>query len=261
MDRCPYLDKAMGKKEDFNLVQSRVKYSRNPETIIKMLERNKRSFYLRETSFLTTLIYDNTEISFTKKNGMFPPNQLWIFNIVKKHAENFASQIERGEKEFIMPEKLPTNLTNFDYDDSIGQITGTDINSAYWTIAHRLGIINDEVYNRVSADEFKVVRLAALAILGRDLVYREFKDGTVASQKKVVSGSKMLKEFYKAIRYTCYQHMHTLSQILGNEFDAYRTDCIYYRNTPENIKLVHDYLDEHGFYYKQLVFDEQGVEL
>jgi hypothetical protein len=44
--------------------------------------------------------------------------------------------------------------------------------------------------------------------------------------------------------------------MLGGEFDAYRTDCIYYRNTPENITLVHDYLNQHGFFYKQLEFEE-----
>jgi hypothetical protein len=50
--------------------------------------------------------------------------------------------------------------------------------------------------------------------------------------------------------------MENLSQLLGDDFDAYRTDCIYYRDTPENRKKVYDYLDSHGFYYKQLEFEE-----
>jgi hypothetical protein len=44
---------------------------------------------------------------------------------------------------------------------------------------------------------------------------------------------------------------------LGKDFEAYRTDCIYYRDTMENRKKVYAYLDERGFEYKQLVFGEE----
>jgi hypothetical protein len=246
----------MAKNEEFKIVERNTKFGRTPEKVISLLERNKRNFYVRETSFLTTLIYDNREFVYTKRNNKFPSNQLWVFRMVRQNAEKFAERVERGDVEFVMPNKYPVNRTNFNYDDSVGEITGTDINSAYWTIAHRMGIITDDLYGKISSEPYKVVRLAALAILGRDLIYKEYKDGLPIHDKKVVSGSKLLKEFYKAIRYTCYEHMHKLSELLGDEFDAYRTDCIYYRNTPENIKLVHDYLNEHGFFYKQLEFEE-----
>jgi hypothetical protein len=52
-----------------------------------------------------------------------------------------------------------------------------------------------------------------------------------------------------------------MATLLGNDFDAYRTDCIYYRDTEENRKIVYDYLDEHGFNYKQLVFEEEEPNL
>ena len=246
----------MAKNEEFKIVERTTKFARTAEKVISLLERNKRNFYVRETSFLTTLIYDNREFVYTKRNNKFPPDQLWVFRMVRQNAEKYAEQIEMGNVEFVMPNKYPVNRTNFNYDDSIGEITGTDINSAYWTIAHRMGIISEDLYSKISSEPFKVVRLAALAILGRDLVYKEYQDGLPIPEKKVVSGSKLLKEFYKAIRYTCYQHMHTLAEMLGGEFDAYRTDCIYYRNTPENITLVHDYLNQHGFFYKQLEFEE-----
>ena len=59
------------------------------------------------------------------------------------------------------------------------------------------------------------------------------------------------------IRYRCYQMMNEIAQILGNEFEAYRTDCIYYRDTKENRELVQNYLKEHGFDFKQLVYGDE----
>lgn len=246
----------MSKKDVFNILERDVKFGGNSQNLIKTLQRNKRDFYVRETAFMTSLIYDGKEVVFTKRNSAFPANQLWIFQAVNRDASALAKKIEAGEVQFEMPERLPVNRTNFNYDDSVGNITGTDINSAYWTIANRLGVISDALYQKLQSDDTKVVKLAALAILGRDMAFNQFKEGHIVKDKSVVQGNKMLKEFYKAIRYTCYLHMHNIAELLGNEFDAYRTDCIYYRDTEENKHKVYGYLDEHGFYYKQLVFEE-----
>ena len=250
----------MAKKEDFNIIERNTKFAKNPQNLIRTLQRNKRDFFLRDTTHMTSLIYDGKEVIFTKKESMFPVNQLWIFNVVRKDALDFANRVEKGEAKFVMPEKYVVNRTNLQYNDSYGSITGTDINAAYWTIAYRLGIISPQTYQRVIGEDTKVVRLAALAILGRDVVYNEYQNGKIMKDKKVVNGSKLLKEFYKAIRYTCYMHMHSLAELLGNDFDAYRTDCIYYRNTDENTRKVYAYLDEHDFYYKQLEYENQNEQ-
>jgi hypothetical protein len=246
----------MSKKDLFNIFERDIKFGGNSQNLIKTLQRNKRDFFVRDTAFMTSLIYDGKEVVFTKKNSAFPANQLWIFQAVNKDALALAKRIEQGEVDFIMPERLPVNRTNFNYDDSVGEITGTDINSAYWTIANRLGVISDALYQKIQGDDTKVVKLAALAILGRDMAFNSFKEGEIIKDKSVVLGNKMLKEFYKAIRYTCYLHMNNIANLLGDEFDAYRTDCIYYRDTEENKQKVYAYLDEHGFYYKQLIFEE-----
>jgi hypothetical protein len=175
---------------------------------------------------------------------------------VRNDADKFAKRAENGEAQFVMPDKYPVNLTNYYYDDKVGKITGTDINSAYWTIARNIGVISNELYNKVNKDEQKVVRLAALAILGRNMMYRKYHEGSKDKEPIIVEGSKTLKDFYRAIRYTCYQHMDTLAKMLGDDFDAYRTDCIYYRDTEANRQMVYEYLDSYGFMYKQLVFDE-----
>lgn len=249
-------------RTEFRVLESEIRHGGSPESTIKRLEANKRTFYVRDTAYMTTLIYDHKEIVYPKKNNTFPPNQLWLFKSVRNDAEKLAEKIDSGKVEFVMPEKNPVNRTNFDYDDSFGQITGTDINSAYWTIAYNLGIISERTYQKAQiTPDTKVTRLAALAILGRNMAYKKYENGVPIKDRKIIEGSKILQNFYKAIRYTCYQTMSNIADLLGEDFDAYRTDCIYYRDSPENRKKVYDYLDQYGFYYKQLEFDADGMEI
>jgi hypothetical protein len=246
----------MSRNKDMKVYKTKVKVNLDSDALIRKLSHNKRSFMVRETPFLTQIIYNNEQITFTKRNDKFPSGQLWVFRQVSMDSQKFVESVMKGEKEFNLPERKPVNKTNIDYDDSYGVLTGTDVNSAYWTIAKNLGVISEKTHDKVIGEEFKVTRLAALAILGRNFVYKQYKEGEVQKDPYIYMGSEITKNLYKAIRYTCYEHMENLSQLLGDDFDAYRTDCIYYRDTPENRKKVYDYLDSHGFYYKQLEFEE-----
>jgi hypothetical protein len=40
--------------------------------------------------------------------------------------------------------------------------------------------------------------------------------------------------------------------MLGKDFIAYKTDCIYYVDTEKNRNLVNDYFDKNDLTYKQL---------
>jgi hypothetical protein len=156
-----------------------------------------------------------------------------------------------------LPQKLPVNVTNYDYDDSYGEVTGTDVNSAYWVIAYNLGIISERLMEKCKDPKFKVVRLASLAVLGRSFTYENYKEGVKSTNLTIEAEDDRLKSIYRWIRYKCYEMMGELSMVLGKDFEAYRTDCIYYRDTMENRKKVYAYLDERGFEYKQLVFGEE----
>jgi len=246
----------MSRNKELQVYKTKVRINLDCDAFVRKLKNNKRSFMMRETPYLTQVIYNNEQITFTKKNDKFPTNQLWVFRQVSLDSQKFVESVLNGEREFVLPERKSVNATNIDYDDTHGILTGTDVNSAYWTIAKNLGIISEKTHDRVIGEEFKVTRLAALAILGRNMVYKNFQNGEPLKDPFIFKGNDIAKNLYKAIRYTCYTHMDKLSQLLGNDFDAYRTDCIYYRDTPENRKLVYDYLDSHGFYYKQLEFEQ-----
>ena len=75
------------------------------------------------------------------------------------------------------------------------------------------------------------------------------------------AGDYVKKEFndemnrvYHDIRYSCYYMMYELSLLLGDDFDCWKTDCIFYRDTKENRKIIHDYYNERNMLFKQLVF-------
>ena len=66
----------------------------------------------------------------------------------------------------------------------------------------------------------------------------------------------ILHKIYSNIRYTCYAHMMKLAELLGDDFICYKTDCLYYKDTKENRKMVQDFLDSEAMEWKQLVEPE-----
>jgi hypothetical protein len=122
-------------------------------------------------------------------------------------------------------------------------------------IAHQLGIISDNTYNKAQGNEWKVIRLAALAVLGRSVAYQEFQNG-VKQKKPIIIECEdpRINLLYRGIRYKCFEMMSSIAEILGNDFEAYRTDCIYYRDTADNRRKVYEFLDAEQFSYKQLEY-------
>jgi len=243
-------------RKDLEIIETRFNARRKPGVLKKTLEKKGKTFLFRQTSYMTTIIHNNIDYSFPNRNEEgFAINQLWVFRSVKMDARKFL----QVHPDWEAPKKLPTNVTNYDYDDSYGELEGTDIDSAYWVMAYRLGMISDNTFKRAGGDEYKRVRLAALAVLGRNTAYQNFEKGKLDKTKPVIIEPEhpKMKDMYRSIRYKCYEMMNDMAALLGNEFEAYRTDCIYYRGTKENRKIVHNYLRKLGFNFKQLVFEDK----
>lgn len=245
------------KKQQLDIVTQVYKKNANYEILVDRLKKSKKDFYFRKTNYMVSVISDGVEYVYkprVKSNNInFPTNQLWIFNAVKIDVLRYLNE----NPNFELPQKLPVNVTNYDYDDSYGEVTGTDVNSAYWVIAYNLGIISQRLKEKCDDSKYKVVRLASLAVLGRNFTYESYKDGQKSTNLTIEAEDDRLKSIYRWIRYKCYEMMGELAMLLGKDFEAYRTDCIYYRDTTENRKKVYAYLDARGFEYKQLVFGEE----
>jgi hypothetical protein len=245
------------KKEQLEIERQVFKKNANHEILLERLKKTKQDFLYRKTNHMISIIADGTEYVYKARKSKettihFPSNQLWIFNSVKNDALKFLE----ANPSFDLPPKLPVNITNYEYDDSYGEITGTDVNSAYWVIAFNMGVISEKLFLKCNKPSHKVVRLASLAVLGRVFTYEKYEGGIKSANIVIESQDARLKTLYRAIRYKCYEMMGELAILLGKDFEAYRTDCIYYRDSFENRTKVYEYLKERNFEFKQLVYDE-----
>ena len=125
------------KNQALEVVTQIFKKNADPSILVERLKKAKKDFYFRKTNHMISVISDGVEYVYksrVKTDLNFPPNQLWIFNAVKRDTLNFLKDNPNLE----LPQKLPVNVTNYEYDDSYGIVTGTDVNSAYWVIAYNL---------------------------------------------------------------------------------------------------------------------------
>lgn len=246
------------KKEFFGIIDTEFQPRKNVGAFVKRLIRDGETFAMRETNYITVVIHNNIEYLYRSRstNQTFPPNHLWLFQNVRREAEKFIENNPNWQP----CTKQPVNATNYEYDDSYGNITGTDVSSAYWEIARREGIIGQKTYEKALDDSYKVTRLAALAVLGRKIVYRRFDGGKEITDITHQPLDGRYRDIYRHVRYRCYELMQEMQRLLGNDFEAYRTDCIYYRDTIENRQMIWGYLERLGYKFAQYEFesDEQA---
>jgi hypothetical protein len=218
------------------------------ERSVQKLKRAKKSFLLREGTDCCEVIVDGTCYVYSTSTR-FPISKLFLFNLVKRDATAF---LEAHENVFL-PEEYPTAYYNEDYEDEEGTIIGFDINHAYWRIAYNLGIITEHTYRKGLGTDCKAVRLAALSTLGRQKAFKQFKDGGQLDEYLVTqSKTEDLARLYTLIRFSCFEMMHDAAVILGDDFDAWKTDCIYFRDTPQNRESMNEFFSKKGLTYKVL---------
>ena len=200
----------------------------------------------------------STEIVWGKKSFIFPSvnkkdystfrKGLFLFGKVRSEAKQFL----KNNPNFKLPrEERAILFTPTEPPDDI-KVCATDLNHAYWRIALNKGIISNATYTRGLPKTFKSVRLASLSTLGAGRTYTQVNDGKLTNERITVGVDEDLKRVYKLIRFTCFRHMAKLKKMLGADFLAYKTDCIYYVDSPKNRKMVGDYLIKNKLTFKQL---------
>lgn len=216
------------------------------ELLLKRLIVQGKNGYIKRGSFTTEIIIKKQTHLFSSKTETKPENfaGLFLFSTVRKEAKEFC------KKRFKLPPKYDALV--YAKKPPSGTITGTDLNHAYWRIAYNLGIISEKTYLKGLEKAFKTTRLAALSTLGKGKKYNVIADGKITSETVIIGEDKKLQNVYLLIRYHCYLIMNQLKTMLGKDFVAYKTDCIYYIKTKENIKMVQSFLDDNELLYKQV---------
>jgi hypothetical protein len=213
------------------------------------LVKGKGNFLIRFGSECNELIFDKVHNVFTTANKNFDNKLLCLFSMVQNDVNKFLAINPYID----IPPRVNTAEFNYKYDDEIGTLTGTDLDHAFWRIAYVKGYITKKTYNKGLPTSGKAIRLASLSVLGRGKKFDRYVDGEFFEKVVAKKPDETLQKVYVDIRYSCYYMMYELSVLLKNNFESWRTDCIYYRDTPENRTIVHNYFEEREMLFKQLI--------
>ena len=219
----------------------------------KKLIACKSDFFVRMGSECNELLFDGRHKVYRTNSNNFPRKFIYLFNSVQREARKFLIKNPIID---VSP-KVEVTKYNYQYDHNKGVITGTDLDHAFWRIAYIKNYISKRTYNYGLNKEAKALRLATLSVLGREKAFDKYVEGQFVEKVITKKLDPQLQSVYKDIRYSCYYMMYELSLLLGDDFDCWRTDCIYYRDTVANRKIVHDYFNEREMLYKQLIFTQE----
>lgn len=223
---------------------------RSPDATIARLNRKGIPYMIRKGSECTEILLGDTLIVFTSIAN-FPRNKLFLFKSVKTDVKKFIERVGTVH----LPNEFPVTKFNTDYpyDRSIG----IDVNHAYWRIAYIKGIISEKTYNNGLSEDCKALRLATLSVLGREKKFVPVNiEGGTEDVVQVLDPEHL--KIFRYIRLVCYDMMNTIAKKLGNDFDCWKTDCIYFHDTPENRKIIIDYFERKKMTYKILDYFDDG---
>jgi len=218
----------------------------NPKKFIKTLVDGKMTFAIRESSECTEVLLDDTHIVYASTSN-FPRKKVYLFRLVKNEILKWLAK-----NELVLPPNHHSIEYNYEYDYEKDEMTGTDLNHAYWRIAYTTGLITEKTYIAGLDNDCKALRLATISTLGREKKFNNYKNGQLGRSFVYQKRDEKLQDVYKYVRLTCFNYMYEASKLLGKDFFAWKTDCLYYKNTEENIKMVQEFFDSKNLTYKQL---------
>jgi hypothetical protein len=235
--------------DDSELKTKRVYSKTKVDRFYNKLVKGKGNFLIRFGSECNELIFDKVHNVFSTANKNFDNKLICLFSMVLKDVTNFLNV----NPYINIPPKVNTAEFNYFYDDSFGKLTATDLDHAFWRIAYVKGYITKKTYEKGLPTSGKAIRLASLSVLGRGKKFDRYVDGVFVENVQIKKPDTTLQKVYVDIRYSCYYMMYEISQLLKDDFESWRTDCIYYRDTPENREIVHNYFEEREMLFKQLI--------
>jgi len=215
--------------------------------ILNKLKTRRGTAYYREGSFSDEIIWQDRKFLFPAKSKKVAKG-MWVFRSVMNDVRVYIENRRIRAKD-----RLPVNKWNPALEKFRGKITATDVDHAYWRIAFLEGVITKKTYEKGLLLKDKSLRLAALANLASSKEYRIIENGVITNKTAILKYDPILQKVYNNIRYTCYEHMMVMANLLGEDFICYKTDCIYYKDSEKNRTLVQAYLDGADLMWKQLV--------
>lgn len=201
----------------------------------------KKSFKVRSSPNIIEIVTSTGQKIYEHKNERFKEG-LYLFGMVKRDVLNYIA--ENGSIEPYM--ELPVNYSNKNFDYS-NNLIGLDIDNAYWSVAKLKGYITKKTYDKglEQKDGMKSIRLSCLSTLGKSRVYNVYEDGVYVGDEKVKEDTD-LQNIYNDVRYSTYGVMLEISELLGEDFCSWKTDCIFFKDTIENRDKAKMIIESYG---------------
>lgn len=213
----------------------------NSKSFIETYIHLKKSFKVRSSTNITEIVTSTGQKIYEHKNQRFKEG-LYLFGMVKRDVLNYIA--ENGSIEPYM--ELPVNYANqkFNYDNNV---IGLDIDNAYWSVAKLKGYISKKTYDKglEQKDGMKSIRLSCLSTLGKSRVYNVYEDGIYIGDEKVKEDTE-LQDIYNDVRFSTYGVMLEISELLGEDFCCWKTDCIFFKDTIENRNKATMIIESYG---------------
>ena len=239
---------------DFDFENAQRNYKRvSMDNMYANLVEGKGNFLIRRGTECNELIFDGIHNIYQTQNKNFPSNKIFLFNLVTRDVKKYLKTNPFIE----LPPKKDVCSYRYYYDLENGITTGTDLNHAYWRIAFVKGYISKKTYEYGLDETAKPLRLATLSVLGREKSFEKWENGEYVESVVIKTKDEQLRMVYQDIRFSCFYMMYEISQILGKEFFCWKTDGIYYRDSPKNRKIVQDFFDSRKMLWKQLVYEDK----
>ena len=211
---------------------------------LELLKKLKKDFKTRKSSNYQEVVMTHVKQKIIFNHNSEVSKGLCLFRMVMKDINNYIE-----DQGYVEPDdELPVNFTNENYKD--GELIAIDLDHAYWRVAFLKEYISKNTYKKgLERNEFKTIRLSALSTLGKSIVYDVYVNGKF-SHKEMEEEDEYLQDFYKDIRFTTYNVMKETGEMLGEDFHSYKTDCIYFNDTPHNREIVIKQLESYNLLWK-----------
>lgn len=214
------------------------------DMVVNTYRKLKRNFKVRTSPNIKEIVFDSGKRWIENRNSKFSKG-LFLFNMVLTDVKNYL------EKHLpIEPmDELPSIYHNPDYKHK-DNLIGIDLNHAYWRVAYLKEYISENTYKKgLEDDEYKPIRLSALSVLGKTRTYKVYVEGKY-SHNEDVRDDIALRTLYEDIRFSTYAIMYECAEALGEDFESWKTDCIYFYDTETNRKKVGDILEGYDLLFK-----------
>lgn len=213
---------------------------------IQFLERNKIPFTI-DSCHKSYVVRSGMGVKYFTDNYM-NPETMQLTRKVRKHVKDneiFNNYPKKDSK------SLRIKYICFDkkmFGEKTTNIWEVDMDTAYWLTAKKLGIIDQEIFDKgmlLSSDD-KRARLVPLGTLAKRVTRREF-DGVKYSKGYHIDNSSETRHLWDLISSRVDKVMQKCMSALKNNFVFYWTDAVFFKATDNNFEIVKKAISDNGY--------------